>query len=406
MKKNCFICFIIFLFTFMIGVNYVNGATMSMDIKSNKTEFELGDTVELDLVVACVTKGVNISIVDTGFEYDASIFSSVDDKNAVIRNGWSIKEKSGNSNGSYLVSVFTDSSKNFVTSKEASEDCTDGTYAKLLSGYKLKVKEVENQKTTIWVTENGKRVSSVEINIFKADDNNNLKSLEVEDVIFEPIFNPKNTTYEAKVPYDKTSVNIKAECESDKCTVSNTGEKSLEVGENRFEIIAVAEDGSKKTYNLYINREDASKDASLSKLKIKDSNGKVLPIGFKPSKINYNIDVDNDVLFVEFEADCNGTNCEVEKLKTKKLEVGENVVTIKVKAEDGTTSEYKVTINRKKKKTVLYIILGIIVLGGMGTGAYFIIKNKKGTKKHKNMQEDQPSVEEEIIEDFDVNNLE
>ena len=402
MKKNYFIGLIVFLFTFIFGFDYVNGATMSMDIKSNKTNFEPGDTVELDLVVACVTKGVNVSIVDTGFEYDANIFGMVDDKNVELRNGWSLKEKGGNSNGSYLVSVYTDSSKNFITSQSASEDCTDGTHAKLLSGYKLKVKEVENQNSTIWVTENGKRVSSIEITIFKADDNNNLKSLEIDGVDLEPKFSPKDTTYEAKVPYDKSSINIKAECESEKCTVSNTGEKNLEVGENRFEIIALAEDGSKKVYNLFVDREDASKDTSLSKLKIKDSNGKNVLINFKPSKLNYSVDVDYDILFVEFETECKGTNCEVDKTKTMKLDVGKNVVKIKVKAEDGTTGEYKITINRlKKKHTALFIIIGIVLLGGIGTGIYFIIKKKKGTKKHKASTE---VVEE--VETFDINNLE
>lgn len=402
MKKNYFISFIIFLFTFIIGINYVTASTMSMDIKSNKTEFEPGDTLSIDLVVGCVTEGVNISLVDTGFEYDAKVFGTADDKDVKLRDGWSIKEKSGSSNGSYLVSVFTDSSKNFITSRSASESCKDDSYAKLLSGYKLKVKNVENQKTTVWVTENGNRVSAIEITIFKADDNNNLKTLEIEGVDLEPGFNPKDTTYEAKVPYDKTSVKIKAECESENCSVSNDGEKTLEVGENRFEIIAIAEDGSKKVYNLFINREDASKDASLSKLKIKDSNGDILPIGFKSSKLEYSIDVNNDVLFVEVEAECKGTNCEVGELKTKKLEVGENEITIKVTAEDGTTSEYTVMINRLKKKSIiLYIIIGIIVLGGIGTGVYFFIKKKKGTKKHKPVQK----VEEEI-ETFDIENLE
>ena len=402
-KKNCFISLIVVLCIFLTGINYVNGATtMSMDIKGNKTEFEPGDTLSIDLVVGCVTEGVNISIVDTGFEYDTNVFGIVDDKNVELRNGWNIKEKSGDNNGSYLVSVYTDSSKNFITSKNASEDCKDDAYTKLLSGYKLRVKDVENQKTTIWVTENGMRVSSIEVTIFKADNNNNLKSLEIEGVELEPGFNEKDTTYEAKVPYDKASIEIKAECEGENCSVSNTGEKTLEVGENRFEIIAIAEDGSKKIYNLFINREDASKDTSLSKLKIKDSNGNVLPIGFKSDKLNYNIDVDYDILFVEFEAECKGTNCEVEEIKTKKLEVGENIVKIKVNAEDGTTGEYKIIINRLKKKSIIpYVIIGVIIIGGIGTGIYFFIKKKKGSKKHKPANE---TVEE--VETFDINNLE
>ena len=66
--------------------------------------------------------------------------------------------------------------------------------------------------------------------------------------------------------------------------MSNAGEKELQVGENRFEIVVTAENGSRKKYNIFINRKEASSDTTLSSLKIKDSNGNNVAIGFKSDK--------------------------------------------------------------------------------------------------------------------------
>ena len=351
----------------------------------------------------CVAKGTNVSKIDTGFEYDSNALTATEVKNVKYFNGWkNVKDNLDDKNGSFVISLKADSSKNYINSDNASGDCGDDTYVTLVSGYELKVKDVANQKTTIWVLQDGERSTSIDINIYKTNDNNNLKELNIEGVEIEPKFSPNVTSYEAEVDYDKEKVVISAVCDGDNCSVSNAGEKELQVGENRFEIVVTAENGSRKKYNIFINRKEASSDTTLSSLKIKDSNGNNVAIGFKSDKRSYDVNVNNDILFVEFDAKCNGANCKIDDIDTKKLNVGNNSFKIKVTAEDGTTGEYKINIIREKKKSIIpYIIGGIILALLIALGIVFFIRRNKD-KKAKRTNVEPIDIPED---NFDINNL-
>ena len=405
MKNKCVRVFFVFIIGIvcLLGNNYVEAKTVAMGINGNKTKVEPGDTVIIDLSVLCVAKGTNISKIDTGFEYDANVFSVTETKNVKYFGGWkNVKDNLDDKNGSFAISLKADSVKNYINSDNASSDCKDDTYINLISGYELKVKDVANQKTTIWVLQDGVRSTSIDIDVFKANDNNNLKELNIEGVEIEPKFSHNITSYEAEVDYDKEKVVISATCDGDNCNVSNDGEKNLQVGENRFEIVVTAEDGSRKKYNIFINRKEASSDTTLSSLKIKDSDGNNVAFGFKSDKRSYDVNVSNDILFVEFDTKCNGANCKIDDIDTKKLNVGNNSFKIKVTAEDGTTGEYKINIIREKKKSIIpYIIGGIILALLIGIGIVFFIKKNKD-KKAKRTNVEPIDIPED---NFDINNL-
>lgn len=393
----------LFVFFCLFSYAFVSAKSVSMGVISDKSTLSPGDTVKIDLVVSCVAKSTNVSKMVTGFEYDSNVFTLVDTEEVKFYNGWKLTDDNlDDRTGSYVISLKADSSKNYISTTDASEKCDDDKYVTLLSGFELKVKDTSNQQTKIWALQDGSRSSSVAINIYKANDNNNLKELNIEGVEIEPGFSSDTTSYEAEVSYDRDKIVINATCAGDGCEISNIGEKSLEVGENRFEIVVTAEDGSKKKYNLFVNRKEASSDTSLSSLKIKDSNGDNISFGFKSDKHSYNVKVGYDVLFVNFEPECSGDNCKVDDIETKKLEVGENSVKIKVTAEDGSTLEYKINIIREKKRSIIpYIIGGIVLLGIISLGVVFFIK-KRNDKKAK-----RTNVEPIIINDdsFDINNL-
>lgn len=405
MKNRCvsvlfaFVIFIICIFE----TNCVSAKTVAMGINGNKTTVEPGDTIKIDLSVLCVANGTNISKMDTGFEYDSNVFTVTEIKNVKYFDGWkNVEDNLDDKNGSFSISLKADSSKSYINSGNASNDCGDDAYVTLISGYELKVKDAANQKTTIWVLQDGVRSTSIDVNIFKANDNNNLKELNIEGVEIEPKFSPNITSYEAGVDYDKERIVISATCDGDNCSVSNTGEKDLQIGENRFEIIVTAENGSRKKYNIFINRKEASSDTTLSSLRIKDSNGNNVSIGFKSDKRNYDVNVDNDILFVELEAKCNGNNCKVDDIDTKKLNVGNNNFKIKVTAENGTTGEYNINIIREKKRSIIfYIIGGIILACFIALGIVFLIKRNKD-KKEKRTNVEPIEVSQN---DFDINNL-
>lgn len=401
MRKNLFKMLFVFV-CLLFCLDSGSAKTVAMGISGNKTKLEPGEIIKVDLIVSCVAEGTDISKIDTGFEYDAKVFTASEIKNVKYFDGWKeVKSSLNDKTGSFIVSLKADASINYIDTALASSNCGDDTYVTLVSGYELKVKDVVNQSTTIWSLQDGARSTSIDVEIFKANDNNNLKELSIEGVEMEPSFSSSVTSYEAEVNYDKEEIVIEATCDGKNCDVGNTGKKTLQVGENRFEIVVTAEDGSKKKYNLFVNRKEASSDTALSSLKIKDSNGNNISFGFKSDKRNYDINVDNDILFVEFSFACSGTNCVVDGVDTKKLEVGDNSVKISVVAEDGTTSEYNVNIIREKKKSIVpYIIGGIILIGIIVIGVIYFIK------RNNNKRANRTNVEPIQIEDgFDINNL-
>lgn len=71
--------------------------------------------------------------------------------------------------------------------------------------------------------------------------------------------------------------------------------------------------------------------------------------GFDKEKTKYTYDVEEDVKTVKIKAITEDENASYEVDMPTKLEAGENEVTIKVTAEDGTVKTYKLVINKKEK---------------------------------------------------------
>ena len=81
--------------------------------------------------------------------------------------------------------------------------------------------------------------------------NNNLKSLGVEG--YDLNFNKDTLDYTIEVENDVTKVNIQAETEDSKASLSGTGEKDVHEGSNSFQVVVTAENGNTKTYTININ---------------------------------------------------------------------------------------------------------------------------------------------------------
>ncbi len=83
--------------------------------------------------------------------------------------------------------------------------------------------------------------------------NANLKSLSVEN--FE-ITKVDDTHYSLEVKHSIDKIKILATAEDAKATVKGTGEVALTVGDNSFDIVVTAENGTTKTYALKVVRRD------------------------------------------------------------------------------------------------------------------------------------------------------
>lgn len=126
----------------------------------------------------------------------------------------------------------------------SSADVTNGNYEEINLGSKsITINVVEKSTSSNKTTQS---LSAV----------NNLKSLSIGDYVLNPVFDTGTTSYNVTVPKDTEKIEIKAESEHEKATVSGAGEKKVTEGMNVFEVIVTAENGAKKTYILNVEVEE------------------------------------------------------------------------------------------------------------------------------------------------------
>ncbi len=172
--------------------------------------------------------------------------------------------------------------------------------------------------------------------------NANLKSLEVDNQELVPSFSTNTVAYTMQVANTITELNIKAEPEDEKATVSIQGNKNLKEGENLVTISVSAEDGTVKIYEIQVTRLKEM-TLGLASLKIEDTN---IDKQFKSDLYQYEITI-KEKTQLEIEAVANDEKATVEIIGNENLEEGENVITIIVTSQDGNE---KVTYQIKAKK--------------------------------------------------------
>ena len=101
--------------------------------------------------------------------------------------------------------------------------------------------------------------STVTINApYTASGNNNLSSLSISPGTLSPGFSAGTTSYSASVSNSTTSVAVSAKAADGKAKVAVWGNTGLSVGNNTVTVQVTAENGSKKTYTINVNRAAAS----------------------------------------------------------------------------------------------------------------------------------------------------
>ena len=86
---------------------------------------------------------------------------------------------------------------------------------------------------------------------------------------------------------------------------------------------------------------------------------------------------------ITFDYTLKDKNAKIEMNELSELKSGDNIINIKVIAEDGTEQQYEITIHKytQAEDTISNIIV-FGIFGGIGYGIYYIIKkiNKKKAK--------------------------
>lgn len=223
--------------------------------------------------------------------------------------------------------------------------------------------------TTKYVASNLLTNTKPEENTDDKSNNTNLKTLTIEGVTLTPEFSPQTTVYNVEVGKDITKLNIKAEPEDEKSTISIQGNDELKDGENVVSISVSAEDGTIKIYEIKVTK-NTEKTLGLATLKIADTD---IEKTFKTDKYNYEIEI-RELSKLDITAIANDETATVEILGNEDLQIGENVINIIVTSSDGTEKvNYQITVNKVEvvqknntntlnKEILIYIIIGATLL--------------------------------------------
>ena len=238
----------------------------------------------------------------------------------------------------------------------------------------------------------------------KESNNANLSNLGIKPNDFTG-FKPNKNSYNVTVPNDVTSVEVYAYKGDEGQSVSGTGKKNLNEGENTFEVKVVSEDRSKtNTYTIVVTREKSENseqenntvdDAnviddgqianeengegevsgltleSLKIIGITDKDDVTIEPNispeFSPNIYEYTTTVQFDVNSLKIEAKPTIENTSIEILGNENFQIGENIVTILLKNNDtGEQQTYQIIVNKTSDAIILennikYIKWGIII---------------------------------------------
>ena len=203
---------------------------------------------------------------------------------------------------------------------------------------------------TVTAEDNTKKYYTINLVRNKSTDNN-LKALSVEGYTISPSFAAGTTAYTLTVPSTVTSVNVIAEANDTKATVTGDGNKTLSIGSNLVTVKVVSEANVEKDYKITITRQN--NDATLKTLSL---SGVTLNPTFASSKTTYTATVPYTTTSTTVSATPNDSNGTVTGTGAKTLAVGENTITVTGKAQDrNITKDYTVVVTRQAASTNAYL---------------------------------------------------
>lgn len=319
--------------------DYIENTDLSLVFGEVPSEIVVGDTFDLQVLVNSSNaldyiNGINAKVTTDGsvlkltnIKINDKLMSEVKDNNLVA-----VGTKIG-SNEVLLTLTFTAISK--------------GTGEVSLSG--------ELAKDTIDSIEEFTSITK-EINVTRSlSSNNNLSSLKSSVGTFDIAFDKDVTVYTLTVPYDTESVILSGGLEDINSVVDGLIEYKLTEDKTVANITVTSESGEKKVYTVYIIKEAKpvvtpvvyyySSNNYLKSLEIEG-----YEITFDKETLEYKIKVKSDVTSLDIKAIPESNKSRVEITGNEKFKKGNNTVTITVTAEDGSTREYKITVDKEAEK--------------------------------------------------------
>lgn len=277
-------------------------------------------------------------------------------------------------------------------------------------------------------TSNGSTSGTTNNSSSSKSSNANLSNLIVSPVDFTGFKASKTSGYSVTVENDVTEVKITAKTQDSKAKVSVSGNKDLKVGKNTVKVLVTAEDGTQKTYTVNVTRKEKKEEntniTEENKVEIPTeevnpeenetilTNAEVSNLGlislnlvgitsnditiepnitpaFDTNVYSYTASVTSDIESIKVDALANRDGVTIEVMGNENLVIGENIVTILLKSENGEEQQtYQIVVTKTEEnlglthntKLVQYIILGIgvaIIQLAIIIAVVRIIRNRK-----------------------------
>lgn len=325
MKKRIIFNSLLLMSLITIGTN-ANALTIKPQCPTSAT---VGSNVTVTAVATRTSSDPKVSAVEGVMSYDENNLSLSSSSNASGWTGLSAPPK-------FAVGDLTFSNLMSTTSKNIYKF----NFKVKSNASGVAIVKIDSAKAT---DDTGSKLSSVSggsCNIKILSSINTLSSLTVSGINFN--FASGTNTYNLKT--NNSSVTISGTKTDSKSTVTGLGTKSLKYGKNTFKVVVKSESGVSRTYTLNITRNDTrSKTNTLSGLSLSEGN-----ITFSPTNTSYTVNLDANITSVTISAtktDSKSTFVSGYGPRTINLVSGNNVAYIKVKAENGSTRTYTLSIN-------------------------------------------------------------
>ena len=226
---------------------------------------------------------------------------------------------------------------------------------------------VGNNEFDIVITAQFGNIETYKLNVYKLSNDATLSNISLTNGISIGNIVAGQYTYGATIPYAKTSTNISitpthgnafTETTLNNWQLSNYGStvntKAIIVkAENCLDAYSTVPNNtcSTKTYTLNINRENPSTNNYLSNLKVDG----LAVTNFNKNTLSYNLsNVSNDTTSITINATVEDSKATIiSGTGSSNLKVGNNSISIKAKAEDGTIKTYVINVRRLSNESSL-----------------------------------------------------
>lgn len=244
----------------------------------------------------------------------------------------------------------------------------------------------ENQKREVEELEKAKEQEKNSTQVEVKSTNNYLKNLEVTGYKITPEFDKQTINYEITNEVDEDYIEINAQVDDEKATISGTGRVALNSGENNLKIEVTSESGTVRTYFIKVVKK-VQENLRLTNLKVKAKNMEImLEPEFDAEIFEYYCNIENEISKVNIEANSSDKNAKIEIEGNEELKPGMNQILISVSSNDGKKVTYRINAyikensnnySTKDYKNIIIIVMGIIIVVLVG----IVLKKKKIVKR-------------------------